>query len=52
MQSAPGGDPGWPSLAMPHGAQQRTWLARLEEERENLRAALGWCVTAGSYDRG
>jgi predicted ATPase/DNA-binding CsgD family transcriptional regulator/DNA-binding XRE family transcriptional regulator len=31
-----------PSL---QGAEQATWLGRIEAERDNLRAALDWCAT-------
>jgi predicted ATPase/DNA-binding CsgD family transcriptional regulator len=36
----------WAEQAEPHlkGKQQSLWQARLEQEQENLRAALQWCV--------
>jgi predicted ATPase len=30
-----------------HGAQQGDWLVRLEDEHDNVRAALAWCLDAG-----
>jgi predicted ATPase len=33
-------------------SEQSTWLDRLEAERANLRAALGWSVESGDVDRG
>jgi non-specific serine/threonine protein kinase len=30
------------------GTKQAEWLERLEEEHDNLRAALDWCVSAGA----
>ena len=32
---------------MLHGGEQIEWLDRLEAERDELRAALAWCVAAG-----
>lgn len=38
--------------AEPHlkGEQQMTWLARLEQEQENLRAALSWFIERGEAE--
>ena len=38
--------------AEPHlkGVQQTTWLARLEQEQENLRAALSWFIERGEEE--
>jgi predicted ATPase len=30
-----------------HGADQLAWLARLDQEQPNVRAALAWCLDAG-----
>ncbi len=30
-----------------YGAQQGTWMARLEQEHDNLRSALAWCEDLG-----
>ncbi|MFL5696871.1 MAG: tetratricopeptide repeat protein [Ktedonobacteraceae bacterium] len=40
-------------LARPHfnGAQQVQWLARLEQEKENLRAALTWLIQRKETER-
>ncbi|MBV9172674.1 MAG: tetratricopeptide repeat protein, partial [Chloroflexi bacterium] len=35
-----------------HGPEQAAWLERLEQEHENLRAALRWCVEHGSAEQG
>ena len=34
------------------GPQQRDWLERLDSERDNIRAALGWALDAGEADIG
>jgi hypothetical protein len=34
------------------GHEQCLWLDRLATERDNLRAALGWCLAAGKADAG
>jgi tetratricopeptide (TPR) repeat protein len=34
------------------GAAQAQWLRRLEEEHDNLRAAMEWCATAQRYTEG
>jgi predicted ATPase/DNA-binding CsgD family transcriptional regulator len=38
-----------PQLSGPHSV---SWLNRLERERENLRAALGWCLERGDAEPG
>jgi predicted ATPase/DNA-binding SARP family transcriptional activator len=40
--------------AKPHlqqGAEQRAWMERLARERDNLRAALAWCLEAVESDQ-
>jgi tetratricopeptide (TPR) repeat protein len=32
-----------------HGPQQKDWLVRLEEEHDNVRAALAWCLDEGEH---
>ena len=34
------------------GPQQREWLERLDAERDNIRAALGWALDAGEAEMG
>ena len=34
------------------GSEQAAWLDRLDLERENLRAALDWCIEAGEHETG
>ena len=34
------------------GPQQREWLERLDSERDNIRAALGWALDAGEAEVG
>ena len=34
------------------GPQQREWLERLDSERDNIRAALGWALEAGEAEVG
>ena len=34
------------------GPQQRAWLERLDSERDNIRAALGWALAAGEAEVG
>ena len=34
------------------GPRQQEWLDRLEEEHDNIRAALGWCFGAGEVEAG
>ncbi|HEX3722363.1 MAG TPA: tetratricopeptide repeat protein, partial [Nitrolancea sp.] len=34
------------------GAEQTEWLARLEQEHDNMRAALGWAIDAGQIATG
>lgn len=41
-----------PSRARLTGPEQQTWLDYLEEEHDNLRAALEWCQATGETDMG
>jgi predicted ATPase/class 3 adenylate cyclase/tetratricopeptide (TPR) repeat protein/DNA-binding XRE family transcriptional regulator len=34
-----------------HGANQRTWLKRLDREHDNMRSALGWSLEARDFRR-
>jgi predicted ATPase len=34
------------------GAEQAEWVRRLQEEHENLRVGLGWCVVAARSEEG